>query len=341
MSALIKYSVIIPVYNREMTIARCLKSLVSQNREDIQILVIDDGSQDASGQVVQEFALRYPCIWYHHQQNSGVSCARNVGLDHAVGQYVTFVDSDDYVSPDYFSVLDQELAEHNCDMLVFRKEGFGASSSPDEANLFSRLKQLSTDYKRLELLLSSRLIMPPFNKCFKNEQIQSLHLRFVEGLHIGEDFTFCMMYAMHCSSIAVSSSLLYYCDLSDQTSLSRKYRPNLDRQMVQVFHHVDTAIRTSNIYCDHLESLSAVADYLYIKNVCTCIAEEFKNGKGSYFRYRDDFASICRSFKQPISNTYCGIIHRVMRQLLSWNCFFPFFAVSFLVKGRKLLNRKE
>lgn len=136
---MIKYSVIIPIYNSEKTVARCLDSLTVQNREDVQIIVVNDGSQDGSEEIILQLAAKNPSIKYIYQDNAGVSRARNTGLDAAQGTYITFVDSDDYVTEDYFSVLDRA---EDCDLLVFAHRVTG--NVPDVTALFAKLQTLTT-----------------------------------------------------------------------------------------------------------------------------------------------------------------------------------------------------
>ena len=336
----IRYSVIIPVYNREKTLARCLESLTCQNREDVQILVIDDGSRDGSGRIAREFAAKFGCVTYHFQENAGVSAARNAGLELAVGEYVTFVDSDDYVSGDYFSVLDCAAEKGGWDLLVFREEGVGGPFQ-DETALFAQLEACPDSASRLKLLLSSRGIMYPHNKCFVNRIIREHGLRFLPGQYIGEDFSFCMAYAAHARSICVEDSVIYSVDLSDQNSLSRKYRPDLDAQIIRAFGYVAQTVRESQVYRQERETLLAILDYLYVKNVCTCIAERFKAGKTGYWRNRREIAQICRLFRQPLGESRCGTVHRAMRLLLKWKLYVPFYVVTAAVKGRRAAKNKE
>lgn len=335
MAAHIKYSVIIPVYNREQKIARCLESLVRRDRDDIQILVIDDGSTDSSAQIIQKLASENKSIEYHYQENAGVSCARNTGLDYARGDYVTFVDSDDFVTETYFETLDRWTAAANSDLLVFRKEGIGGAC-PEELRWFAELIDIHSSGARLEYLTACRLIIHPVNKCFKNEIIQRRQLRFVEGLYVGEDFAFCMAYAVNCSKIDVEPSVLYQYDVSDQNSLSRKYRSMLNRQLNTSFAYIQASIRESALAAEPKERLMAIVDYLYIKNVFSCIAEEFKCGHFGYLRYRADVIRVCKSFQNPLSGTYCSTIHRYLRFLLKLEIYWPFYLVTYLVKGRKM-----
>lgn len=326
----IKYSVIIPIYNAEKTLTRCIDSLLSQNRNDIQIVAVNDGSIDHSNEIMMEYASKYAVIDYIWQDNAGVSRARNTGLAHANGTYITFVDSDDYVSPDYFTALDRAEA---CDLLVFANQNIGGAPQ-EESELFLQLQKLETSDQRLALLLSSRKIMPPWNKRFKRSLIEQNALRFIEGMQIGEDFNFCLAYALQCQSINIISDQIVYIDVSDQASLSRKYRPHLDDQMVAVFQNSSQTIKNGRSDEAQAAKLLTIADYLFIKNVFTCISEEFKKKPLHYLHDRKQIIEICKKFQVPISSDYCSTMHRILRFALKHQFYYPFYFVSYLVKGR-------
>ena len=94
-----------PIYNTAAYLSRCIESLVNQTYSDLQIILIDDGSTDESGAIADEWQTKDPRIEVYHQQNQGQSAARNVGLQHAKGEYIAFVDSDDYIDSNYFSTM--------------------------------------------------------------------------------------------------------------------------------------------------------------------------------------------------------------------------------------------
>ncbi len=332
---MIKYSVIVPVYNSEKTLTRCLSSLTAKNREDVQIIVVNDGSTDSSDAIIREFAVRYPQIFYICQKNAGVSQARNAGLDAAQGTYITFVDSDDYVREDYFRILDQT---EDCDLLVFCHHVLGA----DDGHLPTLFSELETckDQQRLELLLSSRRIMSPWDKRFRRSIIEVNHLRFLNGMHIGEDFNFCMAYAVECDEIRVEPEQIIYNDVTGEDSLSRKYRPLLDLQIINVFTHVADTITISDNSEKKKQKLLAIADYLFVKNVFSCISEEFKQKKLRYLTDRKQIVEICNNFRQPISDQYVNVIHRMLRLALAWKLYYPFYLVSYWVRGRKYQSQK-
>ncbi len=109
-------SIIVPVYNIEKYFHRCVDSILSQTFTDFELLLINDGSNDNSGAICDEYAAKDARIRVFHKENGGVSSARNLGLDNAKGEWITFVDSDDYVKPDYLSNL---LAPHILEQTLF------------------------------------------------------------------------------------------------------------------------------------------------------------------------------------------------------------------------------
>ena len=109
-------SVIVPVFRTEKYIARCLKSILAQTYTDIEIIVVDDGTDDKSGEMADAFAKNEPKIRVIHKQNGGLSSARNRGIEEAAGTLISFVDSDDFIAPDFLEVLYSNLTENDCDI---------------------------------------------------------------------------------------------------------------------------------------------------------------------------------------------------------------------------------
>ena len=119
-----KVSVIVPCYNVEKYISRCVDSLLAQEYPNKEIILVDDGSTDSTGEILDGYAAENECVIVVHQSNAGVSEARNAGLKVAAGEYVMFPDPDDYVLPDYISHPVEAIHQGGCDMVVF---GFWAS----------------------------------------------------------------------------------------------------------------------------------------------------------------------------------------------------------------------
>ena len=120
----IKVSVIVPVYNVEQYLEECVDSLINQTLKDIEILLIDDGSTDSSGEICDRYAQEYENIRVIHKKNGGLGDARNVGLSKAMGKYVYFIDSDDYLEVNALEMLYKEAAKDNLDVILFSAESF-------------------------------------------------------------------------------------------------------------------------------------------------------------------------------------------------------------------------
>lgn len=109
-------SVIIPVYNVEKFLRRCLKSVINQTMSDLEIILVDDGSNDNSGEICDEYAKNDDRIIVIHKENGGLRSARNKGLDIATGEWITFVDSDDYIDTDMYEMLYSNAIEKEVDI---------------------------------------------------------------------------------------------------------------------------------------------------------------------------------------------------------------------------------
>ncbi len=327
----LKYSVIIPAYNAEDTIERCLQSLLVQKRNDVEIIVINDGSTDKTANIIDNIAATNKTVICLHQVNSGVSNARNNGLSHATGTYITFVDSDDWVAEEYFSELDK--ADPDTDLCYFQFAG----CSEDDIALFKQIDLCEAWIDKMNLLLSSRIIMKPSNKRFKREIINSNKLQFIEGLHISEDFNFGMLYSVHCKTIKMYNSPIYCLDETNDNSLSRKARKNLTEDIIKGFSFIENTIKSSPCTTFEKHQLLITSDYLYVKNVCTCIAETFKYCKPQYLKNRKMYKNICKRFIKPLGEgeKYYNKVHKILRSMLRLDLIYPFYIISWLVKGLK------
>lgn len=110
--------VIVPIYGVEQYVRKCVESLITQQYDNLEIILVDDGSKDKSGLIIDELAALDPRIMVIHQENTGVSAARNSGLSHASGEYVLFVNGDDFVEPDYMSYFVTAAIEKDASMVV-------------------------------------------------------------------------------------------------------------------------------------------------------------------------------------------------------------------------------
>lgn len=330
----IKYSVIIPVYNAQKTLKRCLDSLLCQKRKDVEIILINDESTDGSWNIIEEYRRGFSNIKALTQGNAGVSVARNRGLDEAEGTYITFVDSDDYVSEDYFRVMDEAGEMEDSDLIVFAKDI--AEQRTDEKDVYQKLCVSETLSEKRQELLKSRIIIEPSFKRFKRKIIEENSFRFIEGMYVGEDFNFCFAYMLASETIDIYYKKIYIFDISDLGSLSRKCRPDLEKQLKWEIREAARTVRESGLTNKEKEALLIILDYFMARNVFSCIAETFKNQAPSYWKNRKNYQKICVAFNDRVcsSNQYCSKTHLILRKLLAGKCVFPVYIVTKVVKGK-------
>ena len=199
-----KISVIIPVYNCEEYIGNTLKSVINQDFKDFEIIVIDDGSTDNSLKVINETlkdsGARYKVI---HQENGGVSVARNHGIDVSSGEYLVFVDGDDYVKPNHLSELYNGTEDFG--MIQFVKKDGDILSEPNHFDF----QYISTD-EFIKKELKMEILFNFFQLMYRADIIKDNNVRFTPGVVYGEDTEFALKALIYGNRIHVSNEVTYY-----------------------------------------------------------------------------------------------------------------------------------
>lgn len=206
-------SIIVPVYKVEEYLDRCVESLVNQTYTNLEIILVDDGSPDNSGKLCDEWALKDKRIKVIHKENSGVSSARNIGIDNAKGEYIGFVDSDDYVSSKMYEFLinsyDKDTDYVCCD---FTRDG-----TFDENNI------IDSNCNIYELI---KYIYPwhggVWTGLYKKEILNQL--RFDKDYYFGEDLIFLISYLIKCNYIKrINNKLYYYYENINSVTKQKEY----------------------------------------------------------------------------------------------------------------------
>ena len=193
---MVKVSVIVPVYNVEKYLAECLDCLVNQTLNDIEILCINDGSTDNSPEILESFAKKDSRIKVIHKDNQGAGATRNVGLDNAIGEYIYFLDADDFIELDTLEETYNSSAENDLDVLIFQlinyddeKDEYYNSGYYDMPKLAEFIEgDVVFNYKDIGDLIFN-VAVSPVNKLYKRELINKFNVRFPEGM-IFEDNIF-------------------------------------------------------------------------------------------------------------------------------------------------------
>ncbi len=202
-------SVIVPVYNAESTLRQCVDSILAQEYQDFELLLIDDGSKDYSPAICNEYAQKDQRVKVFHKENGGVSSARNVGLDNVKGEWITFIDADDYITTGYF----EDVTQHQEDVLFI-----GYQAIKDGTIVGGCTSQQLNELNSLRVFLNSYLInsiiRSPWAKFYKRSLIGNL--RFLSDMKIGEDAWFVFRYLSKCKSYAVLSDSEYIVRVADE-----------------------------------------------------------------------------------------------------------------------------
>lgn len=216
-------SIIIPVYNTQTYLNKCIQSIIDQTYQFWECILINDGSTDNSKIICDKWANKDKRIIAIHQPNKGVSIARNKGLDVARGEYITFVDSDDWVTPTY---LEDLITAKKSDLII---SGLTKYDSDHKSTIYvpnkNQLFSLSNRYTSYFVELNEKfLIFGPCAKLYKTNIINNYHIRFPESCSLGEDLEFNFKYLSQISNLTTISISNYYYRIIGSNTLTTQIR---------------------------------------------------------------------------------------------------------------------
>lgn len=263
-------SVIIPVYRSKNYLAYCVESVLNQTYKNTEIILVDDGSDDGSAELCEEYAHKYSNIFCIHQENEGVSAARNTGINSARGEYILFVDSDDYVESDYlenavFGLENQDMDMYLCGYQTVRNNG-----KIKEKKYYPYVDNTALMYDELSgammKLFNSSTLHAIGTKVYKKSIIEKYGIRFNEKWMYYEDIYFCLSYLLHCSKIYVQKSIMYNYRKDIQDSLSKQKKNYKYASVYRTFALLDRLINNKRI--NNKERTLFYKSYLREINFC-------------------------------------------------------------------------
>ncbi len=258
-------SVIVPVYKVEKYLHNCLDSIINQSYTNLEIILIDDGSPDNCGKICDEYAEKDFRVVVIHQKNSGVSHARNVGIDVAKGDYIGFVDSDDYIEPNFFELLITNALNHNADISYC-----GIKLIQPDGKVEDRFNTGKSSLKKVEDIINGYFFNEEIkehmysqcNKVFKKEILE--FLRYNENYALGEDILFMFEAIGRCERIYSEDKTLYHYLRRENSAMTSSFS---DKRM-------DYIAAADNIVeiCKEKYSyaLSDAKHWAYIHKLVTC-----------------------------------------------------------------------
>lgn len=260
-------SIIVPAYNAEKTIKRCIDSLLEQTYKDIEIIIIDDGSQDSTEEKCKEYREKNQ-IRYIKIENTGVSGARNWGIDNATGSYIVFVDSDDYIEKTMIEKLVNNAK--NADLVICTKKTITKKGIIEEK---LNSEESSFTKKDFVYLYKSKLINPPYCKLYRSEIINRYNVRFDKQISIGEDLLFNINYLKNITqNIVILNENLYNYEKVNESSLSEKYQKNMFEMKFMIANELKNSIE---LIGEHYNEIQLIVFDLLL----SAVTNEFRNRK--------------------------------------------------------------
>lgn len=234
-------SIIIPAYNAEINIRRCLNSLLEQTEKNYEVVIVNDGSSDNTGKIAEEYKSNDCRFKVIHTHNRGVSNARNTGLDNAQGKYIIFLDSDDYLESNYLNMLMNTDDRYDivCTNILMICEETGSELS--RSNFRPSSFVLDSD-ESLENVITAGALEYAASKRYKKQIIDEYNIRFNEDFSVGEDTIFFVEYLVHSSTIKLTNESSYI------------YMKNNSGSSNQNFIFYQNIIKANNKICDILST---------------------------------------------------------------------------------------
>ena len=269
-----KVSIIVPIYNVADYLPKCLDSILAQTLKDIEIICVNDGSTDSSLEILEKYAKLDNRIKIVNQENAGVACARNAGLKAATGEYIGFVDSDDWIEKETYAVAAAFMDKYDVEMVSWPANVISEDFDNDSKRITGIQKYHDAKAVGLhnwDCSLYRKLTVTLWNKLYKNSIIKENDIWFPVGF-VHEDNEFITKYLLHCKKIYFSGQYYYnYMQRQNSVMSSNVYEENTNSRLllVDIFRNVYEYYKKY----DALESYKELFNYIlidtlhYIKNI--------------------------------------------------------------------------
>lgn len=306
-----KVSVIIPVYKAERFIHRCIDSLLNQTFTDFEIILIDDGSPDGSGKICDEYADKYSFIRSFHTKNGGVSSARNYGITQAQGEWICFVDSDDFVTENYLEYFFRtgELQSNH----LYVQKGFYTYDSRSKKTEYRGITGDIPLYGANSFIQGefNHILNSPCMKLFNRQRIKDNSLMFDTDLSLGEDHIFVLDYLLSDKVISVKiieGSGYHYVRNENENSLTSRRKPyeKLFKYAIDSYEKRLDLVERYGITDEHfLEFIKSETKTYRLLSQLSLVASE-KYSEITKRQYRNIY-NLSRPFRGFPTSTYCGL----------------------------------
>ena len=312
-----QFSIIIPVYNVEKYLEKCLDSIIHQQFHDYEIILIDDGSTDHSGEICDNYNGKYDNILVTHIQNHGVSFARNEGLKVAKGKYIWFIDSDDYIEEGALQIINKYIcADPEIDLFVFdaivrnNKDQIKKIITCDK---ISTKKMCFSDNRELIYLNTSL-----WNRVYKRKVISDNNLIFDEEITIAEDLLFNYMYMLECSGVMYIKEKLYNYIVRKNSAMQGTGR---DEDVQKAFDKLVCCYEEKGVYQNYKKEVDyLVYNHVYlvtmVRMIRNSVEKECLNNVRVWLKERNLSPMSCNKYIRNMP-----IQHIILLLLLKLKCY--------------------
>lgn len=277
-------SVVIPAYNVENYIERCINSVLNQNLKNIEIIVIDDGSKDKTSDICLEISKNNRNVIYRKVQNKGCSAARNLGISMAKGKYIAFLDSDDWVDTEMYMEMLEEAEKKQADIVIC-----GFKKLDENRNLLSTVKVPKKSDKDEYIDCTTEWFSSPCNKLYKKEILDKNNIKFLLNVYTGEDMIFNFMCFFYSKKI-VSLDRPFYNYFMNQSSVSNNYKNRTD--IYTVIEELISFYKKNGVYEENLNKIRECFKYhgiMYPFDVLQRLSEnKVENWKRFYVKIKEE-----------------------------------------------------
>lgn len=264
-----------PVYQVERYLLRCIESILEQTYKNFELILIDDGSPDKSGEICDVFAGKDSRIKVIHKANGGVSSARNAGMDIAVGKYIMFVDGDDWLPKTSLNVLKENMDKYFVDVIVggyeARARNITVKKPTRKLIEFSNIEE-----KEIISVTTNSIFYAPWGKLFDLDIIKKNNLHFNERVKHGEDALFVREYLSCSKRIFISDSVVYYYNQLNGMAATGKYYSAINEWSLLAVKGYQTLLNPFN--CTEIIKAKAIANHAFGR-ICFCVSMYVRNCK--------------------------------------------------------------
>lgn len=264
-----KFSIIVPTYNAELYINRCIDSILSQTFKDFEVIIINDGSKDKTSEICKAISIKDKRVKIYNKENGGVSSARNYGIDRCSGQYIMFIDSDDWIKQNSLEVLMRNIQNNENDIIIYsRVDDYRSENKLVKSIIKGISNKMKIDIDNMNeyfiYLFKSIDIPSSCNKIFKADIIKNNNIKYNTSMIFYEDFDFNLRYLLLSKSILVIPDILYHYNIDSEIDyISKREKLNLAEDVHYLLQSLDCFLKKINLKDDEIIDIYEYITCLY------------------------------------------------------------------------------